>query len=171
MEFAVGDKVMCPNRGAGTIVGVEHQELVEGFEHYYVIEIHSQRLILRVPIRKMKELGVRPVMPQDELTRVWDTLRKPPRRLVDDFKERQEQIRQELRSGKPLEIAKAVRDLTWREQYAYLTKADSGLLAQGRGLLADEMALVMDKEVVEAEQMIDAALAVSVAAEHGRGDW
>jgi len=165
MEFSIGDKVMYPSRGAGRIIGEEHQELVNGFEHYYVIEIRGKRLTLRVPMRKMGDLGVRPVMPQDKLARVWDTLRSAPRRLSEDFKERQEQVRQKLQTGRPLEVAEVVRDLTWRERYAYLTKADSELLAKGRELLATEMALVMDKEVFEAEQMINAALAASIMEE------
>jgi len=162
MEFSIGDKVMYPSRGAGRIIGVEHQELVDGFEHYYVIRIHSKGLTLRVPMRKVRELGVRPVMPREKLARVWDILKSAPQHLAEDFKERQEQIRQKLQAGSPLAIAEVIRDLTWREQYAYLTKADSELLARGRQLLADEMALVMDKEIVEAEQMISAALAASV---------
>jgi len=35
MDFSVGDKVLYANRGAGTIIGVEHEELVDGFEDYY----------------------------------------------------------------------------------------------------------------------------------------
>jgi len=167
MEFSVGDKVMYPNRGAGTIVGVEHQELVDGFEHYYVIKIHSKRLTLRIPMRMMEELRVRPVISQDKLARVWETLKSTPHRLSEDFRERQEEIREKLRSGQPLKIAEAIRDLTWHEHYAYLTKADSELLAQGRELLADEMALVLNKEIAETERMIDAALAVGIAAELG----
>jgi len=163
MEFAVGDKVMCPNRGCGTIVAVEHRELVDGFEHYYVIEIHSQRFTLRVPMHKMEALGIRLVMSPKGLDQVWDTLKERPHRLSDDFKVRQEQIRQKLRSGQPLEIAEAVRDLAWREQYAYLTKADAELLARGRNLLADEVALVLDMAIVEAERMIDEALAANFA--------
>ena len=167
MDFSVGDKVLYANRGAGTIIGVEYQELVHGFEDYYVIETRSQRLTLRIPMRMMEKLGVRLVMHRDELPRVWDTLSDTPQSLLDDFNERQEQIKQKLRTGHPLDIVKAVRDLSCRELQAYLTKADSKLLAQSRGLLVDEVALVLDKESVEAEQMLDEALAVHAADESG----
>lgn len=165
MEYAVGDKVLYPNRGAGTVIGIEHEELVDGFEHYVVIEVESQRLTLRVPARMMETLGVRRVMERDDLSGVLDALGSPAESLPDDFKERQEQIRERLRSGSPVDVAHAVRDLSWREQETYLTKADSKLLAQGREILADEVALVLDKESVAAEQMLDDALAVRPAEE------
>jgi len=164
MGFSVGDKILYPNRGAGTIVGKEHEELVDGFEDYYVIEIQSQRLILRVPVRMMAELGVRRAISRRRLPRIWETLRSDPQPLPDDFKERQEQIRERLRTGEPMEIAAAVRDLAWRELHAYLTKADTKLLSQGRDLLVDEVALVLDRESVEAEQLLDKALSVHAEA-------
>jgi RNA polymerase-interacting CarD/CdnL/TRCF family regulator len=95
---------------------------------------------------------------------VWATLRDEPQPLPEDFKERQEQIRDKLRSGQPLEIAEAVRDLACRELQSYLTKADAKLLTQGRELLVDEVALVLDKDGVETEQLLDKALAVHAAA-------
>ena len=165
MEYAIGDKVLYPNRGAGTIIGLEHEELVNGFEHYYVIEVESQRLTLRVPMRMMETLGVRRVMHPDDLPHVLDVLSSPAQSLPDDFKERQEQIRDRLRSGRPVDVAYAVRDLSWREQQTYLTKADSKLLAQGREILADEVALVLDKENVVAEQILDKALGVHLVEE------
>jgi CarD family transcriptional regulator len=164
MAFSVGDKVLYPNRGAGTIVGTEHQELVDGFEDYFVIEIQSQRLTLRVPRRMMAELGVRRAMSRRKLPRLWEALRSTPQPLPADFKERQEQIRERLRTGEAIAIAEAVRDLSWREKQSYLTKADTKLLAQGRELLADEVALVLNKDSGEAEQKIDKALAVQLEA-------
>jgi CarD family transcriptional regulator len=165
MQLSIGDKVIYPRHGAGQITGVKHQELVEGFEHYYVIEIFDKRLIIHVPMRKMDELGVRPVMPRAELSRVLDTLGSGPRQLPEDIGERQERIREKLKMGGPIQVAEAVRDLAWRERLARLSKTDSDLLSRGRELLAAEMALVTDTEVTDAEQMIDTALTVAMASE------
>ena len=164
MKFSVGDKVLYPNRGAGTIVAKEDLELVDGFEGYFVIEVASRRLILRVPMSMMEELGIRRVMARRKLSRVLALLSDPPEPLPDDFKERQEQVREKLRSGQPAEIAETIRDLSCREQQSYLTKADTKLLAQGRDLLIDEAAIVLDKETVAVEQLLDKALSVHIAA-------
>lgn len=165
MEFSVGDKVMYPSRGAGRIVGVEHQELVDGFEHYYVIEIPDGKLTVRVPMRKADDLGVRLVVSQAKLARLLDVLSGTPSRLPKDFKKRQEQVEEKLKTGEATQIAEVVRDLTWRERLVYLTRRDAYLLDQGREFLAAEIAMVTDTGVADVNETIDMALATAVVTE------
>jgi len=157
-NFAVGDKVMYPHRGAGKIVGVENLELVEGFEDYYVIEIPRDRLTLRVPSGKASDLGLRPVMTKTKMSRILRVLRSEPVDLPNEYKERQQLIEVKLRTCSAKEIAEAVRDLTWHEERAHLTKRDNDLLSQGRDLLASEMAMATDVEAMEVQITIDATL-------------
>ena len=157
-KFSVGDKVMHPQYGPGQITGVEHRELVEGFEHYYVIELLMDGSTLFIPMRNVEELGVRPVMSQARLTGVFDTLRGMPRRLSKDFKVRQARVRKKLATARPIKLAEVVRDLTGRNRRSYLTKVDRALLDRGRELLAAEVAAASGTEVIYAHQEMDAAL-------------
>lgn len=161
MEFSVGDKVVHPIHGPGHITGLERLNLVEGFERYYVIEVSDRGLTVHVPIRTAEELGLRPVMSPVRLDQVLDTLSGRPRLLSEDYRVRQARARERLEAGAPLRIAEIVRDLTWHERRAYLTKADSDLLARGRDLLAAEIALVTGAEFTDARQKIEAALAAT----------
>jgi CarD family transcriptional regulator len=165
MELSVGDEVVYPRHGVGRITGMERLDLVEGFERYYVIEIPDKGLTVRVPVRKMDELGLRPVMSRSKLARVLEALRAAPRLLSEDYKQRQAGVRERLETGAPLRIAEVVRDLTWHERRAHLTRADSDLLAWGREFLSAEMALVTGTEVTDARQMIDSALSAVAAGE------
>jgi CarD family transcriptional regulator len=158
VEFSVGDKVVHPGRGCGQIIGLEHLDLVEGFERYYVIEFPDKGLTVHVPVRKAEEVGVRPVMSRDELARVLDTLRARPRSLSEDFRERETRIREGLKTGQPLRLAEIVRDLTWLKRHAPLTKADRELLARGREFLSAEIALASGTDFLAAKRTIDAAL-------------
>ena len=165
MQFTIGDEVVHPAHGAGRITGVEHQELVAGFKHYYVVKILHKELTVFVPMRKAEELGMRSIMGQTELTRVLDTLSSTPRELPDNHRERQERIREKLRPAYPIAVAEAVRDLTQHQELKNLTTADSRLLNQGRQLLAVELALVTGTSVAEANETIDVALADATASE------
>jgi RNA polymerase-interacting CarD/CdnL/TRCF family regulator len=62
MVFAVGDKVVHPNIGAGTVTGTKEQELIAGFKHYYIIDIPAWESTVYVPVRKADELGLRSVL-------------------------------------------------------------------------------------------------------------
>ena len=165
MKFAVGDKVVHPQHGFGQIAGLERLDLVEGFERYYVIEILDQGLTVHVPVCKAEELGIRPIMSHAKLVYVLEALCGKPCQLSEDYRERQALIRERLAVGGPLRIAEIVRDLTWHERRAHLTKADSELLTKGLRLLAAEIAIVTDTEVADAKQTIDTALTPAKASD------
>jgi CarD family transcriptional regulator len=159
-QYSVGDKVMHPHYGPGQIVSVEHRELVQGFEKYYVIQLLANESTLYIPTRQVEEVGLRPVMSQAKLARVLATLRAVPKQLSKDFKVRQARIRDKLASARPIKVAEAVRDLTNRRRRSYLTKVDTDLLNQGRDLLASEMAASIGTDVPYGHQTLDAALKV-----------
>jgi len=163
MQYSVGDKVVHPRFGPGLIAGVERQELVDGPRSYYIIEIVAKRLIVHVPVLKADEAGVRPAMSLSALPQVLTTLRRRPRRLSDDYKQRQEQIGAEIKTGLVLDLARVVRDLTWRGTRAHLTKHDSDSLKQGRALLAAEMALASGGKVSDSNKLIEATMTAAVA--------
>lgn len=163
MKFAVGDRVVHPHHGPGRVAGIERKELMDGTKRYYVIDIPGRALTLQVPVRKIGDVGVRPAMSPSRLPKVLRTLRSRPRRLPDDYKERQEQIDAELRTGRVMKLARVVRDLTWHRDRAHLTKRDTDLLKQGQDQLAAEMALVSGDDVAEASELIESTMAAAVA--------
>ena len=159
LQYAVSDKIVHPHYGAGTITGVEQLDLIAGYERYYVIDMFEKQLTVRVPVRKVDELGIRKVMSSEILDRVLNTLRDIPDPLPEEYKTRQSEVRKRLQAGQPLETAAVVRDLFWHGQLDHLTKTDVVLLDQGRNLLAVEMALASDSDIAVVHQRIDAALA------------
>lgn len=157
-EFAVSDKVVHPQHGAGQITGVEHQELMAGFKHYYVIDIHDKDLTVRVPVRKADELGIRRIMSSTELAEALNILRGLPQLLPDDYKKRQAQVQKRLLTSSPLRLAEVIRDLFWHGELDHLTKTDERLLKEGRDKLAAEMAFAIDSDLSGIMERIDAAL-------------
>jgi len=162
MQFSVNDKVIHPAHGAGRITGIEQRGQVSDSTSYYVIEIPAQRLTLRVPSQRMEQNGIRPVMAPAKLPGVLARLRSPADLLPDNPGERQDGMGQKLDTGRALQLAEVVRDLTWHRRRAHLTKRDTDLLNRGRALLAAEMALASDTGIAEATRAIDAALAAGM---------
>ena len=163
MQFSVGDNVVHPHHGPGRIVLVERKELMDGTKRYYVIDIPGQGLIVQVPVRRAKEVGMRPAMPRSRLLKVWTTLRGRPRRLPADYKVRQEEIWARLKTGRAMQLAGVVRDLAWHRELAHLTRKDTEYLKLGRGLLAAEMALVSEDDVSDIRDQIDSVVTAAVA--------
>jgi len=163
MPFSVGDKVVHPHHGPGSIASIERKDLMDGPKRYYVIEIPGQGLTMHIPVSKADEAGMRLAMSQSRFSRVLSMLRGRPHALPADYRERQEQVCARLRTGKVMQLARVVRDLTWHRKTAHLTKIDSDYLKQGRSLLAAEMALVSDNDVSDANKLIEATMAAAMA--------
>jgi len=167
MAFSIGDKVMHPRFGGGEITGEEHRELVKGFEHYYVIKMLAARSTAYVPIGQMDQLGVRLVMTWAKLVQVMGILRSVPSALSNDHSERQAEVQVQLGSRLPIPVAQVVRDLSWRRKCKRLTQKDQAFLKHGRELLANEMALATDGDVMKAHEMIDGTLRTAWASGFG----
>jgi CarD family transcriptional regulator len=165
MRYSVGDKVVHPHHGPGWIAGIEHRELLDGTKRYYVIEVPGQGLTVHMPVRKADEVGMRPAMSQSRLPRVLSVLRGRPHPLPEDYRERQEQVWAKLKTGRVIQLARVVRDLSWHRERAHLTKRDLDYLKQGRDLLAAEMALVSGDAVCDASKLIEAIMTAAVASQ------
>lgn len=163
MQFSVGDKVVHPNHGPGRVASVERRDLMDGLKRYYVIDIPGQGLTVHIPVGRADAAGVRRAMSQSRLPRVLSTLRSEPCQLPENYKERQEQIIEKLRTGRVMQLASVVRDLTWHRERAHLTRKDSDCLKQGQDLLAAEMALVSGDDVSDANRLIDATMNAALA--------
>lgn len=158
-QYAINDTIVHPTHGIGRIVDIKHEELVEGFEHFYVIEVPEKHMLIHIPIRKMEKVGIRPTMSSSEFPLVLEALRSQPDTLSDDYKTRQKEIRLRLSEGQPVGIAEVVRDLTWHEKRTGLTKADSDLLSKGLTMLADEIAVIQNIDTADATDLITQTLA------------
>jgi RNA polymerase-interacting CarD/CdnL/TRCF family regulator len=106
---------------------------------------------------------MRLAMSQSRFPRVLSMLRSSPHLLPMDYKERQEQIWAQLKTGRVMQLARMVRDLTWHRERAHLTKTDSDCLKQGCDLLAAEMALVSGDTVSDASKLIQSTMTAAIA--------
>ena len=163
MQFSVGDKVVHPRHGPGWIAGIERRAILEVTKRYYVIQIPGQGLTLHMPVGNAEEIGMRLAMSQSRFPRVLSMLRGRPHLLPEDYRERQEQICAQLKTGRVIHLVSVVRDLTWHQRRAHLTRIDSDYLKQGLDLLAAEMALVSGDTVSDTNRLIEATMAAAMA--------
>jgi CarD family transcriptional regulator len=162
MQFAIGEGIVHPHRGPGRIVDVESRELLDGKKQYYVVDIPVFEMTVHVPVRKAADLGVRSAMSKAKAVQVLATLRSLPDTLAGDYKVRQSNLWEKIRTGGPVATAEAVRDLTWRRHNKHLTKNDAEILKRCQDFLAGELALVLGTDVAEANGRIESALDLAV---------
>ncbi len=158
--FTVGSKVVHPTCGAGTIVKVQTKTLGDDSRKYYVIETASKGRRLFVPVERAEAAGLHPVGKAEILR---DTLVNafvvPEEGTIEsDYKARQQQMREELKSGSFPRVCEVVRLLYYLNSQRPLGTVDRSLLDLGKDLLASEYALAADMDVEKGMRFLEEAL-------------
>ena len=82
--FNIGDKVVYPMHGAGTIEAIEEKEMLGNIEDYYIIKMPVGEMKLMVPTSKVENIGIREVSDKSISEKVFDILEKPKDPYVHD---------------------------------------------------------------------------------------
>ncbi len=129
MTFTVGDTVVYPHHGAATIEAIE-KRVIKGVERdYLVLRVAQGDLTVRVPSDNVDLVGVRDVVNQEGLDRVFDVLRQPYTEEPTNWSRRYKANLEKLASGDVIKVAEVVRDLWRRERERGLSRrreADAG---------------------------------------------
>jgi RNA polymerase-interacting CarD/CdnL/TRCF family regulator len=165
MMFQVGDGVIHPHRGAGTVIEIEKLQCLGSDKLYYAIRLaDGSRTQVWVAVQSAVEEGVRHPVSKSQSERVWGILSGDPETLPADHKERYELLRERIGGNVFRVVAEVVRDMFWKSQRVrHLTIIGKRLYDKGIVLLASEIAIVQGCEFADAETRIRNALLSSLA--------
>lgn len=160
MTFTVGETVVYPNHGAAVIEDIETRQIKGEDKLYLVLRIIGQNdLVVRVPAANLDLVGVRDVVDEEGLERVFSVLRATQVEEPANWSRRYKANLEKLHSGNVLKVAEVVRDLWRREKDRGLSAGEKRMLAKARQILVSELALAEKVEEDRAEVMLDEVLA------------
>ena len=160
MTFKVGETVVYPNHGAAVIEDIETRTIKGEDKLYLVLRIVAQNdLEIRVPACNLDLVGVRDVVDQEGLERVFDVLRAEHVEEPTNWSRRFKANMEKLHSGDVMKVAEVVRDLWRREQDRGLSAGEKRMLGQARQVLVSELALAEHTNEDKAYTMLEEVLA------------
>jgi len=163
MTFEVGETVVYPHHGAAKIEAIETRT-IQGVERMYlVLKVQQGDLTVRVPADNAEIVGVRDVVGQEGLDRVFEVLRAPHTEEPTNWSRRYKANGEKLASGDVNKVAEVVRDLWRREKDRGLSAGEKRMLAKARQILVSELALAEGTNEDKAELVLDEVLAEAVA--------
>jgi CarD family transcriptional regulator len=164
--YQVGDQIVHPGYGVGTVTEIRTRHTLGSEKRYYSIELLDEpETVVMVPVGAEERIGLRYLIGEATLRRVWHTLRDAPEALPKNHDRRCALLDEKMGSGDVLQIAEAVRDLAWlREKRRRFTIRGKRLYERGMALLAGEVASVQDSGLVDAEILISSILDKSLHA-------
>ena len=156
--FSVHDKVVYPHHGAATIVKRERREFDGTRTDFFVLEVAIDQLILRVPVDKAVDLGVRPVISKTAARRVLATFREEPLEAGANWSRWYKLLTEKINSGDIYQVAEVVRDLTHAQQLKGISPALKRMLSKARMILASELRFALNLTEEDAVKRLDRAL-------------
>ena len=156
--FSIGDKVVYPMHGAGTIESIEEKEMFGDTAEYYIIKMPVGDMKLMVPTETATDIGVREVSNAAVASNVFTVLEKPKAEYIyeNNWSRRYKSNVDKIKTGDILEVADVVRDLSHRHMERGLSTAEKKMLTSAKEILISELMLAqgmghseVDKEIEE----------------------
>lgn len=160
MAFKVGETVVYPNHGTAVIEDIETRTIKGKDIKYLVLRVKGQTdLVVRVPASNVDLVGVRDVVDQAGLDRVFAILRAEHVEEPTNWSRRYKANLEKLHSGDVMKVAEVVRDLWRRDHERGLSAGEKRMLSKARQILISELALAEKTNEDKAETLLDEVLA------------
>ncbi|MEW5761894.1 MAG: CarD family transcriptional regulator [Bacillota bacterium] len=157
--FKIGDKVVYPMHGAGVIEAIEEKEILGKRQQYYVLRLPIGNMKVMVPIANGEEVGLREVIPQEDVPKVFCILKAKGSQMPGNWNRRYRANLEKMKSGSIFEVAEVVRNLARRERERGLSSGEKRMLESARQILISELVLATELEEDKARSLIEQAFA------------
>lgn len=155
--FNIGDKVVYPMHGAGIIEAIEEKEILGERQKYYVMRMPIGDMKVMIPIKNIKEIGVRQVAGDGEVDEVFNILRGEKSKMSSNWNRRYRANMQKIKSGNIFQVAEVVRNLALREKEKGLSTGERKMLENAKHILVSEIVLSKSISEKNALQLIEKA--------------
>jgi CarD family transcriptional regulator len=159
MVFKVGETVVYPHHGAAVIEAIKTRVIKGEEKIYLVLKVAQGDLTIEVPSANAEIVGVRDVVGQEGLDRVFEVLRAPHTEEPTNWSRRYKANLEKLASGVVNKVAEVVRDLWRRDRERGLSAGEKRMLSKARQILVSELALAVGTNEDKAEVLLDEVLA------------
>jgi CarD family transcriptional regulator len=157
--FKVGDRVVYPMHGAGTIEGVEEKEILGKNHKYYVLRLPIGDMKVMIPVDNTEGIGLRDVISSEEVDKVMGVLKQECTAMSTNWNRRYRSNLEKIKSGDIYEVADVVRNLAAREREKGLSTGERKMLDSAKEILISELILAKNWDREETITILDNVLA------------
>ncbi|MDQ2967067.1 MAG: CarD family transcriptional regulator [Actinomycetota bacterium] len=156
--YKVGDKVVYPHHGAGTVVKREKREVLGEKREYLTIKILHNDMTVNVPSENAEAVGLRKVIGEDMVKVVIKALTGGGTDMPKNWNRRFKHNRDKMKTGDILELAEVVRNLSLRDNEKGLSTGEKQMFVKAKKILASELMYAKDMDEEEAAEWLDGVL-------------
>ena len=158
--FNVGDKIVYPMHGAGTIDAIEEKDILGEKQAYYIIKMPGEVKVM-VPTAKAEEIGVRNIINKESAGKVFEILEENETEMSNNWNKRYRDNMEKMKSGDIYEVADVVRNLAFKQKEKGLSTGEKKMLNNAKQILVSELVLAEHASQDEVEKLIDTKITMS----------
>ncbi len=158
--FNVGDKIVYPMHGAGTIDAIEEKNILGEKQNYYIIKMPGEVKVM-VPTDKAEEVGVRNIIGKEEAAKVMSVLGENETEMSQNWNKRYRDNMDKMKSGDIYEVADVVRNLSFKQKEKGLSTGEKKMLNNAKQILVSELVLAEHASQEEVEKLVDNKINIS----------
>ena len=161
--FKVGDKVVYPHHGAGTVVKKEQREVLGEKREYLTIKILHNDMTVQVPCENAEQVGLRRVIDEVMVEKVLKALQGSGTVMPKNWNRRFKHNRDKMKTGDIFELAEVVRNLSLRDHEKGLSTGEKQMFVKAKKILASELMYAKAMDEDEAGVWLDDVLSTVAA--------
>jgi CarD family transcriptional regulator len=159
MNFQIGDKVVYPNQGVGTIENISTRSFGSAFEKFYLLRFGCSSMTVLVPFSNAANIGLRRVTKDREISRILSYLATGWCSLNPDWKIRFKENTDKMQSGDLLKAAEVFKVLLQLHVDKPLSFREKKMLDRARHMLVSEISIARGIPEIHALGLMQRALA------------
>ncbi|MGJ8528939.1 CarD family transcriptional regulator [Maritalea sp.] len=159
--FKTGEFVVYPAHGVGQITGIDEQEVAGTSLELFVINFEQDKLTLRVPLAKVKSVGMRKLAEETTVEKALKTVTGRARVKRTMWSRRAQEYEAKINSGDLIMISEVVRDLFRSEEQPEQSYSERQLFEAAIDRMSREIGVVNKITLTEALKLIQKNLAKS----------
>jgi len=156
--YKVGDKVVYPHHGAGTVVKREKRDVLGEKREYLTIKILHNDMTVNVPAENAERVGLRKVIDEEAVKKVVKYLTSGGTEMPKNWNRRFKHNRDKMKTGDIFELAEVVRNLAQRDQEKGLSTGEKQMFSKAKRILASELMYAKGMEEEEAREFLEEVL-------------
>ena len=158
MTFRIGDKVVYPNQGVGTVENISTRSFGSAFEKFYLLRFGCNSMTVLVPFSNAANIGLRRVTRDREISRILSYLSNGWCQVNPDWKVRYKENSEKMQSGDLLQAAEVFKGLLQVHLDKPLSFREKKMLDRARHMLVSEVSIARNVPEITAGLMMQRAL-------------
>ncbi|MXY18318.1 MAG: CarD family transcriptional regulator [Acidobacteria bacterium] len=158
LEFEVGDKVIYPNHGVGTVTRIETKTILGTTCGFYSLRMTASDTTVLVPIDNVEGVGLRGAIASSEVKKLFTLLGNGEIENHQNWKGRFKDNSDKMRTGSIYDVIDVLKNLNFLSQTKNLSFREKRMLDRARFLVVSEVAEVTSEASEAVEEKVHKAL-------------